>query len=225
MMWDPIKWFVYRGSWRPLPALYKNSCRTQGLVTPGTEAATNLVSFVCLRSLLSVQSHQVAHSSFSHDTHSSYVPGGVHARCQSGVKWGIKVLVCARVHIHPSACMRTPNWQRSVMVLFPLTSPLKRCFRPLSLILLQLQNVREMSFLKTVCMLNTLKSKSVKLIIFYILCLDLPVTGTSSTCVLFSFVYQRYHLAHCSETLTKQSTESVVLQCFKGASVPSLPMF
>lgn len=189
MMWDPIKWFVYRGSWRPLAALYKNSPPNPGAGYSRDRGHSQFsFSLRCLHSLLSAQSHQVAHTAASHMTHARPCLEGLHTVCQSGVKWGIKVpSVCMRAGdgIYSSGCMHAYA-QHFVMVLLPLTSPLKRCFCPLSLILFQLQHARQMSLLKCVCI-------SVKLKILY---LDIRA------CITLSFPYQLCSLAHCSKTLT-----------------------
>lgn len=65
----------------------------------------------------------------------------------------MSVCICAQAgeSIHLGACMHAPSWQHVVMVLLPLTSRLKRCLSPLSLILLQLQDARQMSLLRGVC--------------------------------------------------------------------------
>lgn len=96
MTWDPIKWFVYQGSWRPLSALYKNSPPNPEAGYSWDRGHSQFRFSICLHSLLSAQSRQVAHTSFSHDTHSS-VPGGTRTGCRSRSKMRVKsvcVYVC-----------------------------------------------------------------------------------------------------------------------------------
>lgn len=157
MMWVPIKWFVYQGSWRPLPALYKNSPPNPGAGYSWDRGHSQFSFFLCcLHSLLSAQSHQVAQTSFSHDTHSS-MPWGCSHRVSEQSKVGDKnacVYVRTRGHTHLRGCMHTPNRQHLVMVLLPLTSPLKRCFCPLSLILFHMSSKQCLYFQQSRLQLN-----------------------------------------------------------------------
>lgn len=107
---------------------------TQGLATPETEATANLVSLSAVSTLCCLLGHTRWHAAASHMT-----PAGpsLEGRHTLGVKSRVR-LRCAYTgatgHNHLGACTQTPNWQHFVMVLLPLTSPLKRCSCPVSLL-------------------------------------------------------------------------------------------
>lgn len=126
MMWAPIKWFVHQGSWRPLPALYKNSPPDPG-AGYSWDGGHSQFSF-CLCCLLA---HSWLRTPVSHMTHSGPCLEGMHTGFQRSKVGDKSACVCLhrgpRRCNHLGACMPTPNWQHFEMVLFHLTSALRRC--------------------------------------------------------------------------------------------------
>lgn len=188
-MWDPIKWFVYRGSWRPLSALCKNSPPNPGAGYSWDRGQSQFsFSLRCLRSPLSAQSHQVAHTSFSHDTRSSK-PGGVTRRVSEWSKVGDKsARVCLRagkgtyssgcVHAYTqlaTLCNGVTPFDKSIKEVFlsPLTHPL-----PAAACQTKVLAGMCPSFLCTERSKLRLNSKSV---------LDLTITPTSGPVFCFHF--------------------------------------
>lgn len=62
-MWDPIKWFVYQGSSRPLSALFKNSPSDPGAGYPWDGGHSQITLCRCCLYFISVGSNGVAYIS------------------------------------------------------------------------------------------------------------------------------------------------------------------
>lgn len=62
-MWDPIKWFVYQGTSRPLSALFKNSPSDPGAGYPWDGGHSQITLCRCCLYFISVRSNGVAYVS------------------------------------------------------------------------------------------------------------------------------------------------------------------
>lgn len=134
-MWDPIKWFLCQGRWSPLAGLYKNSAAQPGsTAAPETQAAANLAPVFAVRRSLPVCSVTPGGTQqlLTRCTHrvSQWSEAGDKSACVS-VRRGRGVKGDTLIWVHECNAYAGDR-QHSVIALLPQTSPLKRCFCPVS---------------------------------------------------------------------------------------------